>query len=58
MRYKTSKNLAKATEMIMAKGYDRDTAAYVASHLFGIVRRHNQSVEEMIQKLEPKENRK
>ena len=58
MRYKTQKNLARATELIMEKGYDRQTANHLANHLFQIARRHNQSVEEMIQVLEPKQIKK
>ena len=54
MRYKTPKNLARAIELIVDKGYDQETA----NHLFHITRRHNQSVEEMIRVLEPKEIKK
>lgn len=54
MRYKTQKNLARATELIMEKSYDRQTANQLANHLFQITRRHHQSVEELIQMLEPK----
>lgn len=58
MRYKTQKNLAQATELIMEKGYDRQTAKHIANHLFQITRRHRQSVEELVQRLEPKEIKK
>lgn len=54
MRYKTRNNLAKATKLIMAKGYDQDTAMHLAKHLFSIVKRHDQSVEELIQVLQPR----
>lgn len=58
MRYKTKKNLARAIERVMEKGYDRHTASYLANHLFQITKRHNQSVEELIRVLEPKEIKK
>lgn len=58
MRYKPPKNLARAIELIVDKGYDQETANHLANHLFQITRRHNQSVEEMIRVLEPKEIKK
>ena len=58
MRYKTQKNLVRATGLIMGKGYDRQTANHLANHLFQITRRHHQSVEELIQVLEPKQIKK
>ncbi len=58
MRYKTQKNLVRATGLIIEKGYDRQTANHLANHLFQITRRHHQSVEELIQVLEPKQIKK
>lgn len=53
MRYKTPKNLARAIELVMEKGYDQETANHLANHLFQITGRHKQSVEEMIRVMEP-----
>lgn len=53
MRYKTQKNLHRAIQMIQDKGYDLHTATHLANHGFQLVKRHRQSVEELIQVIEP-----
>ena len=53
MRYKTQKNLLRAIQMIQDKGYDLHKATHLANHCFQLVKRHRQSVEELIQVIEP-----
>lgn len=54
MRYKTSRNLEKAVELIMEKGFDRDTAVSVAPKFFDMVKPGTPPVEHFISLLVPK----
>lgn len=54
MRYRTQKNMERAIKLIMEKGYDQDTATHLANHCFSLVKRHNQSVEDLIRVIEAK----
>ena len=53
MRYKTSRNLEKAVELIMKKGFDRDTAVSVAPKFFDMVKPNTPPVEHFIGLLVP-----
>lgn len=54
MRYKTPKNIEKAVQLIMEKGFDRDTAVSVAPKFFDMVKPSTPPVEHFISLLEPK----
>ena len=54
MRYRTPSNLERAVQLIMEKGFDRDTAVGVASKFFDMVKPGTPSVEHFISLLEPK----
>jgi len=58
MRYKTPKNIEKAVQLIMAKGFDRDTAVSVVSKFFEMVKPGTPPVEHYISLLEPKKTSK
>ncbi len=54
MRYKTPRNLEKTVELIMEKGFDRDTAEGVAPKFFDMVKPGTPPVEHFISLLIPK----
>lgn len=58
MRYMTPKNMERAIELIMEKGYDRDTAVSIAPKFFAMVNRHSEPVEHFISLLVPKQTSK
>ena len=58
MKYRTYKNMVKAVEMIMQKGYDHKTANDIAIKMFdnAAMNKNGMSVEWYIDKIMPKEN--
>ena len=60
MKYLTSKNMEKATRMIMDKGYDINEAEHMAMNSFALVRGHKfyHHVEYFIDKILTKEEYK
>lgn len=58
MKYRTYKNMIKATEMIMQKGYDHKTANELAIKIFdeSIINKNGMSIEWYINKIITKEN--
>ena len=54
MRYLTLKNMEKATEMIMEKGYDREEANEMAMNCFTMVNKNTCGVEFFIDMIVPK----
>ena len=55
MRYLTLKNVERATELIMAKGYSREEANNMAINCFAMVNQFSNSVEFYIDKIISKE---
>lgn len=54
MRYRTAKNMERVIQLIMEKGFDRDTAVSVAPKFFAMVKPGTPSVEYFIGLLVPK----
>lgn len=52
MKYMTKKNMEKATNIIMQKGYDRITAENMAVNCFCAAQQFNESVEYWVSRIE------
>lgn len=53
MRYSTKKNLMEAVQLIMDKGFDRETAVAITPKFFRMVKPDTPPVEHFISLLEP-----
>jgi hypothetical protein len=51
MKYKTLKNMEKATKLIFNKGYNWDTANEIAINCFNMSKENNMPVEFFIEKI-------
>lgn len=52
MKYMTKKNIEKVTNIIMKKGYDKNTAENIAINCFCIAQQFNEKVEDLIMRIE------
>ena len=58
MRYRTPRNVEHAIQLIMEKGFDRDTAVCVVPKFFDMVKPGTPPVEHFVSLLEPKKTAK